>query len=149
MNTTADAGRRNKVKPRSHAGMLNMHIDTYGDVVHTQMAGDTQRHISIHPIDPDQHTPENESVTPDSPVRGAVSRIGESEGVRSSMDALGACTYMQSTMSDSRTPAHASKYLKTCQKNPNSPGRSAETHTGAREAQKSLVCIWHAHARAQ
>ena len=65
MNTTADTGRCNQVKPRSHAGMmLNMHIDTYGDAVHTQMAGDTQRHISIHPIDPDQHTPENESSNP-------------------------------------------------------------------------------------
>ena len=95
--------------------MLNMYIDTYGDAVHTQMAGDTQRHISIHPIDPDQHTPENESVTPDSPVRGAVSRIGESEGLGSSMDAPGACTYVQSTASDSRTPAHASEYLETCQ----------------------------------
>ena len=110
---TADTGRHDQVKPRSCTGMLNMHIDTYGDVVHTKMAGNTERHISIHPIDleqpdsptwstrqhadllnkpeghaniPNMHrnahgnvngsnTPENESVTPDSPVRGTVSCI--------------------------------------------------------------------------
>ena len=64
------------------------------------------------------NTPGNESVTPDSPVRGTVSRIGESEELVSSMDAPDACTYAQSTASDSRTPAHASEYLETCQKNP-------------------------------
>ena len=167
-----------------------MHIDTYGNAIHTKMAGDMQRHISIHPIDPEQpdsptgsarqhanlpnkpeghantpnmrrnahgnvdgsNTPENESITPDSPVRGAVSRIGESEGIGSSMDAPDTCTYTQSTASDLRMPAHASEYFRiprNVSKTPNSLGRSAEAHTGAREARKSLVCIGHAHARAQ
>ena len=59
---TADTWRHDQVKPRSRARMLNMHIDTYGDAVHTKMAGDMQRHISIHPIDPEQ---------PDSPTGSA------------------------------------------------------------------------------
>ena len=33
--------------------MLNMRMDIHGDAVHATMAGDTQRHISIHLIDPE------------------------------------------------------------------------------------------------
>ena len=94
------------------------------------------------------NTPGNESVTPDSPVRGVLSRIGESEGLGSSMDAPDACTFAQSTRANREhlhTRQNASKHVK----NPNSPGRSAETHTGAREARKSLMGIGHAHARVQ
>ena len=89
--------------------MLNMRMDTPGDAVHAKKAGDTQRHVRICLIDPEppdsptgsprrhanlpnkleshtyggvdsSNTPENASVTPDLPARGAVSRMGEPKG---------------------------------------------------------------------
>ena len=37
-----NAGRRDKVESRSHAGMPNMWVDTHGIAIHANTAGDTQ-----------------------------------------------------------------------------------------------------------
>ena len=72
MNTTADATeiisthqnalqmqslpiharRRDEVEPRSCTDVLNMCIDMHDVAMHTNMAGDTQKHISTGPADP-------------------------------------------------------------------------------------------------
>ena len=108
----------------SHENTLNMHRHAHGNAVDSS------------------NTPENASVIPDLPARGAVSHMNEPEGPQGQTDSSNTCTYAQSTANDLRTPANASK-------NVNSPGRSAETCRGAREAWKPLGCIGHAHVPVQ
>ena len=45
-NLPVDAGRRNEVESRSHAGMPNVQVDTHGIAVHANTAGDTQKCVS-------------------------------------------------------------------------------------------------------
>ena len=47
-NLPIDARRHDQAKPRSHAGMPNMRVDTHGIAIHANMAGDTQKRVSTH-----------------------------------------------------------------------------------------------------
>ena len=50
-NLPINAGRRDKVESRSHAGMPNMRVDTHGIAIHANTAGHTQRRVSTRPED--------------------------------------------------------------------------------------------------
>ena len=45
-NSPVNAGRRDQVESRSCVGMPNMRVDTHGVAIHTNTAGDMQRHVS-------------------------------------------------------------------------------------------------------
>ena len=60
-NLPVNAGRRDKVESRSHAGMPNMRVDTHGIAIHANTAGNTQRRVSTHTED---------TKPPDLPARG-------------------------------------------------------------------------------
>ena len=45
-NLPVDAGKHDLATPRSHAGTLNVWVDTHGIAIHANTAGDMKRHVS-------------------------------------------------------------------------------------------------------
>ena len=106
-NTTADAVRHNQVKPRSRAGMLNMCIDTHGN--QPDSPGSARRHADL------LNKCEGHANTPNM-CRNAHGNVDGSNTPEND------CERFENTCTHVRISRNVSKI-------PNSPSRSAETHT--------------------
>ena len=98
-NLPVDAGKHDPAMPRSHAGMLNMRIDTHGVAIHTNTAGDTQKHVSTGPADPKPQ---------DLPIRCTRPCQDGTDGLESYAGMQTACVHVQDIAAKSNTSANVS-----------------------------------------
>ena len=93
------AQKRDEVKPRSHAGMPNMRVDTHGIAIHVNTAGDTQRRVS---------TRSENAKPPDLPTRSARPCQDGTDGLESHADTQMARIHVQDIANKSNKPANMS-----------------------------------------
>ena len=101
-NLPIDAGRHDQAKPRSHAGMPNMWVDTHGIAIYVNMAGDMQRRVS---------TRTEGMQPPDSPTGCTRPCQDETNGLESCPGTQIACVHVQDVSDKSNTSANVSVKL--------------------------------------